>query len=397
LWFNNPWAANAYPNAEVQYNLNGILLGSICYSFKKGANFDPTTDTNFNAVLSFWSDDNAGISQSPGNIIGSGNVGITYYTAVAPIYPYAVLQFRYSPVVSSGVTGLQHDLWYTTLALYGRHGLALRGPDPGGFYPGDIALNAMGRSRTNFALGQIDDSSGYILNQSVYADLTTPEQIIDDMAKLMGWHWGVWEPSNVFSSNPTFYFCAPPTDATCSISREDCIELDVPKVRLDLLYDTAIVSYSDVAGASNHVTVTLPNPILAEAGVSGRTLTLNLGIGSAASATTFGMFALRLGLRTARGGGSAILPQYVSTPGGMQKPSCLLKAGRDRIRITDLPDNGPSLETDTRRFDTFHVSRVEVTVDAAGVPQTRVEFDGGADLMEVLQARLAVAATLAQG
>jgi hypothetical protein len=85
-----------------------------------------------------------------------------------------------------------------------------------------------------------------------------------------------------------------------------------------------------------------------------------------------------------------LLGDTVRLPGGGSKPACLLKAGRDRIRITDLPDSGPLHETDTRRFDCFHVRRVETTEQPDGTQQTRVDFDGGADLMEVLQARLAV-------
>jgi hypothetical protein len=65
----------------------------------------------------------------------------------------------------------------------------------------------------------------------------------------------------------------------------------------------------------------------------------------------------------------------------------LLRAGRDRIQIPDLPDSGSF--TGPRR-DTFLVRRVETTV-SNGTASTRIEFDGGADLLEVLQARTASA------
>ncbi len=121
--------------------------------------------------------------------------------------------------------------------------------------------------------------------------------------------------------------------------------------------------------------------------MSGRTLDLDMGPGDATSAATFGAFALQLALTGARGGGSCTILDAVSLPDGGVKPACLLKAGRDRIRILGLPDSG-SLTAEDRQ-DSFLVRRVEPTV-RNGVPSTRVEFDGGADLLEVLQARLAL-------
>ncbi|MCA1572869.1 MAG: hypothetical protein LC798_21770 [Chloroflexi bacterium] len=162
-------------------------------------------------------------------------------------------------------------------------------------------------------------------------------------------------------------------------------------MRVDKLYDTAEIAYQDTAGSKNTQTVTIANPLAATAGVSGRVLERDMGQGEAVSATTYGQFALALALAGARGGGSGTVPQNVTLPAGGKRAACLLKAGRDRIRILDLEDGGSMTAPDAERQDSFLVRRVETTVKN-GSPSTRVEFDGGADLLEVLDARLALSA-----
>ena len=168
-----------------------------------------------------------------------------------------------------------------------------------------------------------------------------------------------------------------------------------PRCAWTSFYNRARVAYQDPSGKSGFVTVDSPNPLLDEAGITTRTLALQLGAGGSGAASAFGQFALDLASKSARGGGWAILPDTVMLPGGGRMDACLLRAGRDRIRINDLPDAGPLTAGDTRRYDTFLVRRVEPTIDENGVPRTRIEFDGGADLLEVLQARLAIAQVLA--
>jgi hypothetical protein len=283
------------------------------------------------------------------------------------------------------------------LAVRGTHGLTQRGSlsatSAPGYYPSDIFRDALTRSGAGIAPGVIEDATGLTIAHLVYPQPTGADQIADQMAKLMAWHWGVWEPQTVLDDTPTAHFRSPPSDATCVVSRSECLELDPPKVRLDLLYDTAKVSWRDAAGSSGTETVTLANPLLYEAGLTSRALVLDAGTTNQAAARAYGSFALLLSQRTARGGGYCLLGDTVGLPGGGRKPACLLKAGRDRLRITDLPDSGPLHETDSRRTDTFHIRRVETSI-VNGRPQTRVDFDGGADLMEVIAARAAVAVPL---
>lgn len=284
------------------------------------------------------------------------------------------------------------------LAVMGNHGLTLRGTEPNaGYYPTDIATDALSNYNALSGVDPIDlgpvdaDSNLYACPHAVYLQETPHERIIDDMVRgQLGWHWGVWEPAGLHSTTPRLFMTKPPEAATAHIARADLgDDFDAPRVRLDSLFDTAKVSYTYTTG-ENIVTVTISNPLLNQAGVGSRTLTLNAGQSTSSAARTYGTFALNLALAAARGAGSATLPDQVGTPTG-RKPACLLRAGRDRLRITDMPDPGPLHETDTRRYDTFHVRRVETTIGQDGVPRTRVELGTGADLMEVLNARTAAA------
>jgi hypothetical protein len=279
---------------------------------------------------------------------------------------------------------------WTKLAVYGNHGLTRRGEEPGGFYPSDIVRHALGKAK-GISSGVIVDSTGYIAPHSVYRTPTTQDVVINDMAKLLGWNWGVWEPPTVLASEPRLDFRPPPTEATAVIAKAECDQLDITS-RLGDLYDTCLVTFTDAAGSLGQVTVTLANPQLAEAGIVGRTLVLPGGLSSKAAAETLGLFALSLSQLSSRAAGQATLPRYVRLPGGGSKPACLLRPGNDRLRIGDLSAGGPLLEQGTSRRDVFHVNRVETTVGSDGVPSTRVELDQGTNLLETLQARLALSA-----
>lgn len=327
---------------------------------------------------------NGGVVLNATTTSGSG------YFSATRAFRYFLLQALYTIATSSSPSA-QRVLNVRKVAVFGDHGLQLHGAVPGGIYASDIAADAAKRSRGGFELIVADDAPFPVVHYVQYVPVAASEYL-DDMAKLQGYHWGVWEPSG-FGGRPTLRYQAPPPEATFVVSRRDCSDFKSPSVRYDNCYDVAVVDYVDPAGASGFATVTLPHPDLLPGDT--RTLRLNMGVGSAGAATAFGTFALRLSQASTRGGGSATLPAMVSIPGGGFMPSSLLKAGRDRVRITDLGERGRLLQVDTRGVDTFLVRRVETTIQVDGIPQTRIDFDGGVDLLEVLQARLATASVVA--
>lgn len=395
--FTGDWPATALPHCEASYDAAGIDLGSLYYAWKRNVNVGAGPD-NFEWSVGLLTNELwTGANDTPGDLQAAGP-GSNTQAAGGSGRKFAAVYFRWN-TTAAGTQNFEYGIYWTTLAVYGNHGLTKRGTEPNvGFYPTDIAADALAdynalSDNEQIDLGPVDtDSNAYAVPHSTYLEETPHERIIDDMLRLqLGWHWGVWEPAGLHSDTPRLFLTKPPENATAHVARRELgDDFDAPRVRLDQLYDTAKVTYTDASGRASIVTVTVDNPLLAQAGVGSRTLTLNAGRSTSAAATTYGTFALNLAFAAARGAGSATLPSDVGTASG-RKPACLLRAGRDRLRITDMPDPGPLHESDTRRYDSFHVRRVETSVGPDGVPKTRVELGSGADLMEVLNARTAAA------
>lgn len=361
---------------------DGNTLEKLYYAWLKGSNVPAGPDNTF------WG---AGISPNDGQPYSAYFTGDLQAAGPGSGLLTAAVAARFAAVqaghtAASGAGG-EYPVYWTALVVYGPHGLPLRGAATAsqgyGLYPSDIWADALRRSGAGIRQGRVDDASSYLVRQAAYkeAPAAGAEQIMGDMARIMGWHTGVWAPVSVFDDTPRADLCAPPPEATCVVYRRECQDFTSPKVRRDTLYTRAEVRYTDTAGSSGVQTVELASDLID----GDRTLQVNMGTGSAAAAQAYGRFALLLARDSARGGGSCTVNDTVHLPGGGRKPAMLLRAGHDRIQIPDLPDSGPM--TGPRR-DTFLVRRVETTV-ANGRAQTRIEFDGGADLMEVLQARMA--------
>lgn len=325
----------------------------------------------------------------------STNVGLhnsAMDDAVHSFTPTSPAQFVYAVVNSNGIAAAPaagSTRIFKNIGLYGDHGLTTRAQTgaPDGLFPVDVALHALSQQDTIVA-GSIDtDANGYIAPHVLYADRTVPEQVIDDMSKLLGWHWGVWESHDMFGA-PRLDFRARPSSPTCSVSRRDCDNLELTEQRSNI-YDTCIVSYVDPDSTPHEVMVSIANKLVP--GI-GRTLVVDGGTNTATQAQALATTQLELAQSSQRGGGSPILPDEVMTGSGSRKAHTL-RAGLDRLRITDLKYPRSTLDPEAQ-FDSFRISRTEVTVQN-GAPQTTVEIDYGADLLEVLQARLTAAAAAA--
>lgn len=374
------WVSPFIPNVEAWYDAGVGNLIALVYG-----NLLSAVGSGWFAQAYFASDDIATASQSTGNIANAGEFSLQ----AGPPERYVVANWL-NTGTPGGVPGAQFLAFWRNLTAYGNHGLALRGPNPPGLYPSDIARHVLSQA-SGITPGTIIDAIGYIAPHVTYPTPTGMDQIIDDMATLMGWPWGVWEPTTILGSQPRLDFGPPPTDATAIVSKAECDELDITS-RLGDLYSTAEVTFSDAAGIAGMSVVSLPNPQLNEAGIQGRTLILDMGLATPASATTFGLFALALSQVSSRAAGQVTLPTSVRLPGGGSKPAHLVKPGIDRLRVTDLVDGGPMFNIGTARRDTFRISRTETTVGRDGTPSTRAEIDSGTNLLETLQARLALSA-----
>ncbi len=383
------WSAGAKSLPEGWYDAGqGNNLAALYYSWKKGSTIN-AADTLWAWRAHLLTDDVASSYDDSGNLRAAGPSGGTLTATAAR--RFAMVNLFYGD--AGGEAGKPYGIDWTCLQAIGDHRIPLRGTPSSsqgyGLYPHDVWVHALRRSGAGIVAGRVDDASSYLIRQLVYKDAPAngAEQIQMDLAKIMGWHTGVWGPRSLFDTAPVGEFCAPPESPTCIVRRKDCQDFDSPKIRRDSLYTRAEVKYTDAAGTVGVATVELPSTLIE----GERTLQLDMGSGRAAEAMAYGRFALLLARDSARGSGSCTVGDTVMLPGGARKPAMLLRAGRDRIQIPDLPDSG---SFSGERRDTFLVRRVETTIQD-GRASTRIEFDGGADLMEVLNARTAMALSAA--
>ena len=270
--------------------------------------------------------------------------------------------------------------------MFGRHGMPARGTAPGGYYASDIVADLVKRV-PGVTAGVIEEANGFLIKHAVAYEPTEVEGVALAQALLAGgFHLGTWPAPGLFSDEPVVDFRALPLEPSCHVLRNDCDELDLEE-DLSRLYNVAKVSYTDGAGASRVTTVTRSVP---ELGDLIRELPVTLGEGTLAAAQAYGALMLALAERSARASGSATMSGPVGIPGGAGKPAYLLRSGIDRIKVLDLP-NVPLYET-TR--NEFQIKRVEASTGPEGIT-TRLELGLGADLVEVLNARLQLATDVA--
>lgn len=366
----------------------GNLISQVRYAWTRSSNIN-AADTNWAWYVVLTPGDTEPSQQPTANLRATGP-GTGTLTGTAPTRFAEVKMFYGAAALAPGnPQNAEYLVAWTTLAVIGDHGLTVQGAtsDPGLSVP-DVWAHALKRSGARILPGRVDTETGYLIRHLEYRDAPEggAERVMQDAANVLGWHTGTWEPVSPFDSVPRAWFTRPPEEATCVVYRTECDPFDAPRVRRDRLYNRAEVRHRDSAGTTGVQIVDLPNPALDG---ETRVLQLDLGVAGAAEARAYGTFALRLAALGARGGGSCTVGDTVRLPGGGRVPAMLLRAGRDRIQIPDLPSD-ESVFRGAPRGDTFLIRRVETTL-AQGRARTRIEFDGGADLLEVLQARTQMA------
>lgn len=381
-----PWASNANGGQieiEALYDALGIPIGSVYVAW----DFNSLAAGSFLGELLLATSDTLGTNDNGGAF--STTTGSQTVTATTSNRVFACLLFQ-GPSTAGGQNNAQYILYFQNLAVYGKHGLSTQGSTPGGFYPSQIAGWAVGQT-SKLQPGTIPDTdaTGYVLPHSVYRTAVPLNQIIDDMAKAAGWHWGVWESPTPLTGDPRprLDFRPRPVQGewAASCRRADCETCDVREA-LSGMYDTAIINYTSIEGLKRSVTVTADNPVLDLAGVH-RTVELNGGTMTSAAASTFGQIALNLLYTQARVAGSIVIPGVIDNRGPY--PAWLLKPGIDRLRIIDLPS--------TDAFGIYNdvpLTRMECSGSTDGF-KTSLEVGQGGNLVETLQSRLTAVATLA--
>lgn len=384
--FTGAWAIKQL--AEAWYDAGpDNSIGRIRGTYTAGPNMNASGDANWQSFTQIGNSDTSLTFTSSDVATSAAGTGVTFELIATGTNRFALVQHLYQ--VAGGAEGTEYGSDWTNLRVIGNHGLPIATTSSGtdGIRCSDIAAHAA--AQVGVRVGRID-SSNFVTPQSAYYDPTVPEQVVDDMARLLGWHWGVWEGTSVFDIDPRFFFTAPPTSPNVSVDFTDCEAFDLTE-RFSQLHDSAVLMWADASGHSGTVTITKKNDRLPY-GVH-QELLLQSGTMKQTDAEALAATQLAVDQLDSQFAGSAILPRVTDTAIG-KRFSHLLKAGRDRIQVLGLPQNTSQLGEPLERVDAFRISRVSVTVGDDG-PQTTIDFDTGASLLDTLNARQELVQTLA--
>lgn len=290
---------------------------------------------------------------------------------------------RIALAVGGAVAANEHrQRQYNHIKVIGDHGLPY---SVSGIKVTDIIEHAVKQARDSFDIVNTGGAdSEFVTGHAAYYDPVLPEQIVDDMIQLLGWGYGTWEPS-LLSSLPVFMYGAPPTDVTATVNYADCSNDSIDEVLTDQ-FTRAIVISTDAAGKTLRSVIDRGHPTAPADWEN--TVVFNLGLQGSGVASAHAAFLLALSQDNARAAGSIQLPAKVKV-GGSEKPSHMLRPGRERIAIHGVPIESSVIGGNVRG-DTFSINRLSVTEDN-GVPNVTVELDSGADLVETLSARVELA------
>jgi hypothetical protein len=370
--------AGTYPVCEAWWDAGyQTSIRRVFWDWSLGSSVDTgNPNWQFNASLNDRDDVTFG-SYASVTGMATATSGSGSMSASNPLACRVFTQLYYA-VSTAGANGQTYDVWITNLSVFGDHNLPIVvSGTTRGLNLSDIVDEIVKRSGVIF--NRNIESNTLLVTQASYKTATAPTEMLADVIKLSGWHWGVWEPSSL-NSTPEFIFSRPP-----SVSRvvgvRDCDTVDVTESLSDI-YNEIYLTYTDGFGEERYTTFANPHPRLTSGEV--RRLTINGGVLQSAAAEVFARYVLLLTQSDSRVSGSCDLP--VQTREG--KWAHLLRPGREKLTILGLPQTRSSLGDANSRADTFRIKRISVTDNGEGPPKTQVEFDRGADLIEVLQARI---------
>jgi hypothetical protein len=378
---NGAWVAGGLPWNEATYNSNGVPIGAVYLNWTRGINVGKTT-TQWT-----WEANLSDTETGGGGDIGVGNLREreTPEYILATTNTRAIARFVYTYNEAGGTAGKQYAIYWNNPSVYGRHGLTKQGADPGGFFPSQIVEFVVGKVE-EIGLGIIEVPT-YIIPHSSYLSPVPSEQIVSEMTKVVGWHWGVWESlyylTQTYYPEPRLDFRAYPKPGTFTAWawRSECETLDI-RENIENLYNSAKVIYTEISGVEGTVEVKRSNKYLAALEIN-RQIVINMGTSTKAAAEAFGLIQLELLESQANVTGTATITMPVhEARGSGVKPAWMLRSGIDRFRVPDAPSKDVWGE-----HNDYSINRVECSAGENGITTT-IEFGTTPNLIETLQAQL---------
>ncbi|PTL55758.1 hypothetical protein [Paraconexibacter algicola] len=341
------------PLADAWYDARGIALGSLYYAWRRGVGLD-NTNANYTWQAGLASDDIATSNNLSGNLRAAGPGAGTVTTSGVAKY-WANVNIFYNATTGLGAA---YDLEWTKLAVYGTHGLALRGTEPdAGFYLSDIIGNIVTRGAPllNVPAGNVETNTT-LVQQLAFLDPIKPADAIARVNALAFWEWGVYD-------DRAFFFRRPDPDRLCwRARRSDGAALRLEGDTIDQVVNGALVTYTDaqtgrrqIVGPPGTPNVDATDPLLADtsatnpvnaAGIPRKLADLQLGDPATLSGAVAIGAAFLAERNLARRAGTMTVKGHVLHPTRGMRPAWEVRAG-DWITMTDDDTDVPRRIVDT--------------------------------------------------
>lgn len=334
--FTGAWAATGKPNNEALYDARGIPLDSLYFAWKKNTNVN-AGDTNWGWFVLLSKDDVLSSNDGGANLRATGP-GTGTLTATTTNRTFAAVTHRYSAAGGSG--GVPYSLFWTCLAVYGRHGLTKQGvasaTSAQGFTASDIIRYLFAAYAPSLNTAGITATT-YPIQQAVWLD---PIDLYDAVAEINRFHryeLGCWQDRTV-------------TWAPVDLTDYDWeIRLGDPGTTTTLQGDTVdqlangiTVSYQDLQTGTARWVTPVDEPLLADSTATnpanrwGEQIWTNLDLSAPCTrddAIQIGRAALTE-FNQPRSPGTITVTGHVRDRAGAWQPCWKVRAG-DRVVISD--------------------------------------------------------------
>jgi hypothetical protein len=161
---------------------------------------------------------------------------------------YALLQFYYAG--AGGTANMEYAIYWTTLAVYGTHGLTKQGSESAtsakGFYASDIVRDIVTRTAPSLTIGEIEATT-FVIPQCVFLDPVTGEEAIQFVNAYHGFDWGVYD------NQEFFYRASDPDRLTWQARLSEGARLDLEGDTAEQIFNGVYVTYQDPSGQKKTV------------------------------------------------------------------------------------------------------------------------------------------------
>lgn len=247
-----PWSSTAIGRGEGWYDAGGVPIGSVYYAWKRDGVLS-NTDTNWTWLVGSAVDD----VNSAGDITASlraAGPGSGTLTATSANRRFAYVLLTYGALaVSNNAT---FTIYWTKLAVYGRHGLTRQGvasaTSAQGFYASDIVAHVIGQAAplltyTTGSDGSIKPTT-FVIPQAAYLDPTTADDVIADINKYHLYEWGVYDNREFFWRPPNG-----PDITNWTVRLDEGAQVSLEGDDANNIFNGVFVTYQDGAGTKHTV------------------------------------------------------------------------------------------------------------------------------------------------